>query len=235
MEWLPEDEYDAGPVAANITSGDTALVVVDMQYLDAHPDFGIGRSLAESGESAKAEHYFASVERIVPRIARLLEAARDADIPVIHTRLCSRAPDGRDRTPLHKARGWTYPEGSKETEFLPEVAPQPSEIVLDKTTSGAFASTGIDQLLRNLGVGRLIVAGVDTCYCVETTVRAAADHGYEVILVGDACATKTAEMQAAALRRLRAGYCRVYTTRDVVDALQTGTGRAAVDETATGA
>ncbi len=215
MDWLPQLEYDEDPPDFALTSADTALLVIDVQFLDAHPNHGIGRKLQESGDLPQAAYYFEQVTQIIPRIRALQDLCRTTGIEVIHTRLCATTDDERDISPLHKSRGWSYPPGSREVEFLPEVAPAEGEIVIDKTASGPFNSTNIDQLLRNLGVRNLLVCGVDTCYCVETTVRDAADRGYNVVLVGDACATKSPEMQADALRRLRAGYCTVRKAAEV--------------------
>lgn len=190
----------------------TALLVVDMQYFDAHPDYGMGR-MAAPGE---LDSYFEQVAEILPRIRRLQDCARERGIPVLHTHLCSRAPGGADMCRSHRLRGWSYPAGSKEAEFLPEVAPLPGELVVEKTSSGAFNSGGLEQALRNLGIERLVVCGVDTRFCVETTVRDASDRGFEVVLVSDACASKTRELHAQGLAVLEDSYCVVRTTNEVV-------------------
>lgn len=195
-----------------LTAAGTALVVVDMQYFDAHRDFGMAR-LAGPGES---DEYFEQVDEIVPRIRQLQDTARAHSLPVIHVHLCSRAPEGADRTRSHRLRCWHYAAGTKEAEFLDELAPLPDETVVEKTTSSAFNSGSLEIELRRLGAERLIVCGVDTRYCVETTVRDAADRSYDVVLVGDACASKTRELHEQGLSLLDNSYCTVWKTAEVV-------------------
>jgi len=197
----------------------TALMVVDMQYFDAHPDFGMGAQLKGAGRFREAEYYFSEVAQIVPRIARLQAAFREVEMELIHTRVKALTRDARDITPHHKAKGHSYLPGSKEVEFLEEVAPRGDEIILDKTTTSCFTSTGLDLLLRNIGVDTLVIAGVDTCYCVESTVREAADRGYAVVLVGDATATSAPEIQRFALNELDNDFCVVRDTTWVLDRL----------------
>jgi nicotinamidase-related amidase len=185
----------------------TALLVVDMQYFDAHREYGMAL-LAAPGET---DEYFEQVDEILPRIRRLQDLARAHGIAVVHTHLCSRAPGGADMCRSHRLRGWRYAAGTKEAEFLPEVAPLPGELVVEKTSSGAFNSGGLEQALRNLGITRIVICGVDTRFCVETTVRDASDRGFEVVLVGDACASKTRELHEQGLAVLHNSYCCVWT------------------------
>lgn len=198
----------------------TALLVVDMQFFDAHPGYGMA-SMAEPGEMSE---YFEQVDEIVPRIRLLQDCARRHGIPVVHTHLCSRAPGGADRCRSHRLRGWRYEAGSKEAEFLPEVAPLPGEVVVAKTTSGAFGSGNLEEELARLTVERLIVCGVDTRYCVETTVRDASDRGFDVVLVGDACASKTRELHEQGLRVLDRSYCTVWPTGHVLAEIEANAG-----------
>jgi len=201
------------------TSG-TALLVVDVQYFDAHRDYGLAL-MAEAGEMSE---YFAQIDEIVPRIRLLQDCARRHGIPVVHTHLCSRAPDGADRCRSHRLRGWRYEAGSKEASFLPEVAPLAGEIVVEKTTSGAFGSGNLAEELARLAVDCLIVCGVDTRYCVETTVRDASDRGFDVVLVADACASKTRDLHDQGLRVLDHSYCTVWPTDRVLSEIEANAG-----------
>ena len=101
---------------------------------------------------------------------------------------------------------------------IDDLAPVANEIVLPKTSSGVFNSTSIDYVLRNLGVARLIVAGVVTDQCVDMAVRDAADRGYLVTLPEDACATYTQARHDAALAAF-GGYCWVTDTATVLAGL----------------
>ncbi|MDP6341976.1 MAG: isochorismatase family cysteine hydrolase, partial [Alphaproteobacteria bacterium] len=89
----------------------------------------------------------------------------------------------------------------------------------NKTTYGAFASTGLDASLRNLGIETLVLGGVVTNRCVETTMRDATDRGYRVILVDDGTATFSPEMQAATTLSLQGAYGFVRQTDEVLGLL----------------
>jgi len=196
----------------------TALLVIDVQYLDAARGHGVFKDATSSGVPlADQENYFNTLEKtVLPNIARLQATFREFDLEVIHTRIESLTPDGRDRSPGHKRLGLHAAPGSKEAEFLPEVAPHPGEIVLSKTASGVFAATNIEYVLRNLGIEALFVTGVYTNECVSTAVRDASDLGFHVTLVHDACTTVTSELQASTIRTLRDRYARVMKTSAAV-------------------
>ena len=79
-------------------------------------------------------------------------------------------------------------------EISERIAPRPDDIVINKYCPNSFLGTELNDCLRSLGVEKLIVCGMMTHMCVDTTVRAAMDHGYAVTLVADACATKDIEL-----------------------------------------
>lgn len=194
-----------------------ALLVIDMQYGDAHRDFGTLRRLAERGDAPAIEYYAGRVESLViPNIRRLQDACRAAGIEVIHTRIESLTRDGRDRSLQHKSLGIHHPPGSKEAQILEELAPQGDEIVLSKTCGGVFNGTNLEYVLRNLDIRTLVIAGVVTSGCVELAVRDASDRGFAVVVVEDATATWSPEMQDAAMRAMREIYAKVQSTEEVV-------------------
>jgi len=196
----------------------TALLVIDVQYLDAAPGHGVFADAEVSGVSLQAQAYYFDTLRqtVLPNIVRLQEVFRRHRLEVIHTRIMSLTPDGRDRSSGHKRLGLHAAPGSLEAEFLPEVAPVPGEIVISKTASGVFTSTNIEYVLRNLGIRALYVAGVYTNECVSTAVRDGSDLGFHMTLVQDACTTVTPELQAATVRTLRDRYARVMRTKAAV-------------------
>jgi nicotinamidase-related amidase len=118
-------------------------------------------------------------------------------------------------------RGLLAAPGSRDAEFLDEVAPAGDEVVIEKTSSGAFNSSAIDQVLRNLGIEHLLACGVATNACVEMTVRDAADRNYQVTLVHDACAAMSEALHQAALLTMDGfmGLVRVASTDEVVKIL----------------
>jgi nicotinamidase-related amidase len=107
------------------------------------------------------------------------------------------------------------PKGHPDAQVIDALAPRQNEIVLPKTSSGVFNSTAIDYVLRNLDTRHLIVCGVVTDQCVDMAVRDAADRGYLVTLVEDACATHSAERHQACLEAIK-GYCWIADTDSVL-------------------
>jgi nicotinamidase-related amidase len=182
--------------------GETALLLVDMQRIWLEP--GLDPSHPERGP----DHYFyrqtASVT--IPNNERLLATARANGIEVIHTIIQSLTEDGRDcsldhkLTPIHIAP--SRPEG------LPpkNLGPVGDEILIPKTSSGVFNSTNIDYVLKNLGIRYLIITGIMTDQCVDMAVRDAADRGYYVTCVSDACCAASQERHDGALKAF-GGYC----------------------------
>ena len=157
---------------------------------------------------------------ILPNIRRLQADCRAKGLEVIHVKIQSLKPDGRDRGPMHRGLGMHAAPGSREAEFLPEVGPDAGEIVLTKTTSSAFNGTTLDRLLRALGIRTLIVCGVFTTNCVESTVRDGADLGYSCIVVEDACGALLEDMHLASIRAMRNVYALIWSTSQASAAIQ---------------
>ena len=196
----------------------TALIIIDVQYADAHPDWGLGRTAKERGISGALDYYWDRVQQVMlPNIQRLLATARRIGIEIIHVRVASATADGRDSA---KNLGLRVARDAQEAHFLPEVAPQGDELVLSKTTSSTFDSTNIDQLLRNMGISNLIVTGIETSGCVDSTVRSAAAKGYEMIVVEDACAAKAPQLHDVALLGWGHKFAVVKTTDEVVQEME---------------
>lgn len=195
-----------------------ALMVIDIQYLDAAPGFGVFADIEKSDVPVEAqEYYFKRLDHVVlPNVRRLQDSFRDLSLEVIHTRIQSMTKDGRDRSVGHKRLGLHAPPGSKEAEFLVEIAPKGDEVVINKTASGVFNCTNAEYILRNMNIDSLYVCGVYTNECVSTTVRDACDRGFHTVLINDACATVTPELHNATISTIRDRYARVLTTEEVV-------------------
>lgn len=195
-----------------------ALLVIDLQYLDAAPGHGVFADVISNAVPVEAqEYYFKRLDHVVlPNVRRLQDAFRDLKLEIIHTRIQSLTQDGRDRSVGHQRLGLHAPPGSKEAEFLPEVAPKGDEIVINKTASGVFNASNLEYILRNMSIDSLYVCGVYTNECVSTTVRDACDRGFHTTLVNDACATVTPELHNATIATLRDRYSRVMTADEVI-------------------
>lgn len=192
----------------------TALLLVDMQRAWLEPQFDPHLSEPD------AEYFLQRTRsQVVPNQQRLRGAFRQAQQNVLHTIIESLTADGRDRSLDHKLSDMHLPKGSVQAQVIAELTPTENEIVLPKTSSGVFNSTNIDYVLRNLQTRHLIIAGIVTDQCVDMAVRDAADRGYLVTLVEDACATYTAERHHACLNAIK-GYCWITDTETVLGRLQ---------------
>jgi biuret amidohydrolase len=192
----------------------TALIVIDMQVDFCAP----GGWVDQLGASGKPGESVRHTRAVVPRVRRALAAARAAGLLVAHTREGHR-PDLSDlpankrwRTRAHGLgigdagrAGRVLVRGEPGHAIVPELAPLPGEIVVDKPGKGAFHATALDHLLRARGVRRLALAGVTTDCCVQATMREAADRGYACALLEDCCAAVDERNHEDALAILRTG------------------------------
>lgn len=194
----------------------TALLSVDMQYLELSPERIACSRQAGTPEAAKRA-YFERIESIViPAQQRLQAAARAASIEVIYTVIESLTRDGRDRSLDHRISGLHASKGSYEAQVIDPVAPEGDEIIIPKTSSGVFNSTNIDYVLRNLGIEFLVIYGVVTDQCVESAVRDAADRGFLVTQVEDCCATYSQQRHDQSIRAMAGHYARGRTADQVI-------------------
>jgi len=198
-----------------------ALVIIDMQYATGSRQGALGRRLKAQG-STTAEYRFERVERfVVPNTRRLLEAWRAARQRVLFVTIGATLPDCSD-APAHMRKLFVELEnyaGSREHEILDELKPLPGEAVVNKTSNGAFATSGIDSVLRAWGCEQLYLVGVSTNMCVDTTAREAADRGYAVTLVEDACGTTLPALHEAAMINFQRLFGRVRSTEQVLEEL----------------
>jgi nicotinamidase-related amidase len=171
----------------------TALVLVDLQNDNVHPD----GAFASSGSAGHAVE-----QELVPHVKQLLEWARSQSMPIVHNRIVF-YPGGNfggSNAPIFRMIG---PEslrlGSWGADALDGLEALEGEPVLLRNRMSGFNGTGLDLLLRNLGVTTVVVAGVWTNMAVEHTLRDAADHGYRPIIVTDATSSINADWHGAAL------------------------------------
>ncbi len=193
-----------------------ALVIIDMQYATGSRHGALARKLKAEG-STVGDYRFDRIERFVlPNSLRLRDHFTALGRPVLHVTVGAALPDASD-APLHMRKLFVEFKnhlGSREHEIVDELKPRPGEHVLRKTTIGAFASTNIDSLLRALGCEQLYMTGVSTNMCVETTAREAADRGYGVTLVEDACGTTHEDLHQVTMRNFQRLFGRVRSTAE---------------------
>jgi nicotinamidase-related amidase len=183
-----------------------ALVVIDMQRDFVEPG-GFGEALGND---------VSPLRTIVPVVAQLLTVFRQRGLPVIHT-IEGHQPDLSDCPPAKRNRGRSALKigdagpmgrilvlGAPGNEIIPELAPRAGEKVVTKPGKGAFYRTDLDVYLKKHDVTHLLLTGVTTEVCVQTTMREANDRGFECLLVEDATESYFPEFKDATLRMIRA-------------------------------
>lgn len=196
----------AEPYSFHFDPARAALVIIDMQR-----DF-----LEPGGFGAALGNDVSLLQRAVPPTRRLLDAARANGMLVVHTREGHR-PDLSDLPPAKRARGRfavgigdpgpmgrILVRGEPGHDIIEELAPVTGEPVIDKPGKGAFHATDLDAILKNRGISQLLVCGVTTEVCVNTTVREANDRGYDCLILEDCVASYFPEFHTMALRMISA-------------------------------
>lgn len=201
-----ELSIDARPSVFPMNPSRSAVVVIDMQN-----DFG-----GTGGMFDTAGIDIGPIRGVVPRVARVLASARRAGILVVYLKMAFQpdlsdagfpdAPNWVKHMPLRAGAESRAPDGSPSrvlirdcwnTEILPELAPEPSDLVLYKHRYSGFYGTGLDAALRARGIDTLVVTGCTTSVCVEATIRDAMYRDYRCLLLEDC----TAEPIGAGLPR----------------------------------
>ena len=206
-----------------------ALVVIDMQNYGCNPEVGLTQMLSQRYPEIARYYLPRLTEFAVPNARLLLEGFRAAGRRVVFTRHGPLLADASDMIERRRRRDVEalastgtpalWHRGTFEHELIADLAPRVGELVIDKNTSSAFNSTGIEWVLRNMEVETLVVAGMATDMCVETTARDAADRGFNVIVVEDATATFFEHHHRAALSGFARVFGQVWKSADVLDAL----------------
>jgi nicotinamidase-related amidase len=217
-------------VPADLAGGRNALAVIDLQVLDAAGDGEHAQRAREQGRWEDVAAYFERVAELVsPNVNRIAAALRARSEPVIYVRCRSLTPDARDNGRRFRDFGIAVGSDDPQAAILPELEVVPGDFVLDKTTASPFWSTTLERLLAQLDVDNLLVTGVVTSGCVESTIRDACDLDYRVVLVEDACADRQPDLHADAVRRLNNNFAVAMPTAAVLGAV----GAAALERSAT--
>jgi biuret amidohydrolase len=197
---------EAEPYPFELAPEKCALLIIDMQRDFLEPD-GFGEMLGND---------VSQLRRTIAPNQVLLAAWRAAGLTVIHTREGHR-PDLSDLPPAKKLRGHGAKtigdvgpmgriliRGEAGHDIIPELYPLPMEPVIDKPGKGAFFATDLHAILQNRGITQLVVTGVTTEVCVNTTVREANDRGYECLVPADCVGSYFPEFQEMGLRMIKA-------------------------------
>jgi nicotinamidase-related amidase len=219
-------KVSAQPYPFAFDPGHVALLCIDFQRDFVEPG-GFGESLGNDVSLLRST---------IEPTRRVLDAARRHGWVVVHTREGHR-PDLSDLFPAKRDRGKPtlrigddgpmgrlLVRGSEGHDIVPELAPAPGEVVLDKPGKGSFYATDLETILRARGITHLVVTGVTTEVCVQSTVREANDRGFECLVLSDCTGSYFPEFYESALAMFKAqggivGW--VGTSADLLTALDT--------------
>lgn len=162
---------------------------------------------------------------VLPKTARLQNAARGAGVKVIHVPLIFR-PGYSDRLQNSRlfqavAAANAVIEGTWGAEIHSSVAPEKGDIVMINKGTSAFIGSGLDYVLRSYRIDTLLLAGVATNFVVESTARDACDRGYEVAVVADCCTSNSEELHQAALNTILPFLATITDSDEVIASLKT--------------
>lgn len=209
-----------------------ALLVIDMQPCGVGAEVGLIQAIERTAPGYTRYLVDRVEEKVIPNLRRLGDAFRGHGLPVYFTAFASPAGDGSDVTTATiryrdaQRRAVTggsvvLPRSHPATDIIAELGPAPGDTVLTKTSMDAFATTGLAEELGRGGVRTLVIGGVLTDACVESSARHAAERGLQVFVAEDACAAWEEAFHAASLASLARYFARIASTSDIVRELET--------------
>ena len=219
------DYFDGYTRSARLGIADTALIPIDLQYASGSRHHGLGRVLAQQQRLHEAQYRFDRIEStVLPNTRRLLDYFRSVGARVVHVTLGAELEDFSDASEQLREtfRITNNRVGTKEHEVLEPVRPIAGEVVVNKRTMGAFASTGLEAVLKAFGIRHVVCCGVSTNNCVDGTARQASDLGFSAVLCADATGTCSEEMQDVTLRTFTRLWGRVMTADEVIAEMEAG-------------
>jgi nicotinamidase-related amidase len=158
------------------------------------------------------------VAQVVPNAAALAKGFRRHGLPVVLVNVTGRAP-GRTDVGGHGGHGGTGPLATGWADIIDELERQPGDHLITKRRRSAFHDTGLDTLLRDLGVIQIVLAGVSTSSGVESTARSAHDHGYHVVLATDAMSDHDPDSHRHSLERVFPKLGETATSSEIIEFL----------------
>lgn len=205
---LAKKSYEEGEVKFDIDAAACALLVIDMQDEFVKPQW--------------SPYWVPEATKRVPQMKRLIDHCRKKKIPVIFT-VYSKTHQYLDRPttlPLMPSR---FPDADIDQSkfFLTgqvwhELAPTDDEIVVHKSSYGAFFETPLETILKNLGKDTVIISGTLTNYCCSTTARQAYERSFKVVFGSDVTAAHFPELHEMELQVLRRGFAKVMSLEDLL-------------------
>lgn len=180
-----------------IDQAHTALIVIDMQ-----------------------KFFLRIVKPVIDNILKVIKYCREANIPIIFTQH-GHSEKPSDGGMLVEWWGDKIVQGTEDWEFLPEIQIEQNDTILPKKRYSAFFETDLDRILRSKGIKDLVITGVMTNLCCETTARDAFMRDYRVFFLVDGTATGRIELHIATLKNLGFGFAYLLTCEEFIKMLET--------------
>ena len=152
---------------------------------------------------------------LIPNIVKLIDTFRQKSRPIIFTRHAHTKEEDTGQM----SRWWKNELpliDDSFSEIIPNLKPEKSDLVITKSRYSAFENTNLDSYLKSQKIQNVVICGVMTNLCVETTARHAFMKDFQPIIVEDACATKNIEFHKASLLNLGYGFAHIIKTNDVI-------------------
>ena len=204
IPWQTDPDWPHGLRELEIDPQRTALLMVDIQ------------------------NYSSKNQQIAPNCTLLRDFFHAHGLEVVYLRVGHLLPDRGDMHPK-RALSWlrlrdrelpAVLKGTREHDIIDVLAPLPGELVIDKNSTSAFNSSALERYLHALEVQNLVLCGGATSHCVDNTARGAADWGYNVVLVEDACIDPSPQNHAITMRSFGRAFGAVKSTSQVIKELE---------------
>ena len=209
---LSRKAYEQGDAKFEIVTNKCALLVIDMQDEFVRPHW--------------SPDWVPEATRQVPRIKKLIEHCRGKGIPVIYTiysntnRFLDRPISGKFMPGRYYELDIDFSRFFVNSRVWHEIAPDENEIVIKKSSYGAFYDTPLETILKNMEKDTVIICGTVTTYCCGATARQAYERSLKVVFGSDVCSSDDPRMQEPELKVLRKGFARVLTVEGIIEALE---------------
>ncbi len=201
-------KVQADPFPFEFDSDQTGLLIIDMQNDFCHPE----------GYLSFRAPDITLLQKPIEPLQQVLKSCRSLGMTIMHTREghrpdlsdCPPSKLGKNRSIKHGIGddgplGKFLIRGSRSHDFIEELHPEPGEIVIDKPGTGAFYATDLDLILHTRGITHLIIGGVASHVCVQSTIREASDRGYWNLILEDCCAASVPEFHETTMEMIKYG------------------------------
>lgn len=209
------------PPSVSFAAERAALVIVDMQHYDADPEMGLSPAIKAMAPDNGAYYFSRITDVLLPNFAMIVPQVRQAGGRIVYVVTGAKDARGADLLPRVRERraimkekygfNGIYTIEAPESAVLPQMPRDGDDLVVQKRATSGFTATDLDHILRMLGINTVLLSGVVSNVCVESTGRDASDLGYNCVLMEDLCAAYDAASHDSTVRNFTRFFGRVWT------------------------